>query len=77
MATNTFTGARTTCSAFAILAFVATGLADYVKLLKSDKDGTAAQGESSYMSSFLFNPTEEGYGWERMVKIPTQTRTTS
>jgi hypothetical protein len=44
MATNTFTGARTTCSAFAILAFVATGLADYVKLLKSDEDGAAAQG---------------------------------
>ncbi|MBP3405600.1 MAG: hypothetical protein J6N18_05810 [Kiritimatiellae bacterium] len=64
MATNTLTGARTTCLAFAILTFVATGLADYVKLLESDKDGSAAQGESSYMSSFLFNPTEEGYGWE-------------
>ena len=38
--------------------------ADYVRLKKSDVDGTAAAGVSSFMSSFLVNPAEEGYGWD-------------
>lgn len=40
-------------------------LADYVALKKGDKDGTSAEGASSYTSSFLTNSplAGEGYGW--------------
>lgn len=37
--------------------------ADVVTLNRADRDGSAAEGESSFMSSFLSNPGEEGYGW--------------
>lgn len=36
---------------------------DVVTLKRADRDGTAASGAASFMSSFLSNPTEEGYGW--------------
>lgn len=37
--------------------------ADAVMLNRADRDGTAAGGEASFMSSFLANPSEAGYGW--------------
>ena len=58
-----FDKAKLISAATLVFGCVATGFADYVTLLESDVDGAAAQGESSYMSSFLANPTEEGYGW--------------
>ena len=63
---KTMTGfdmAKFISAATLVLGCVATGFADYVTLRESDVDGTTAQGESSFMSSFLSNPTEEGYGW--------------
>ena len=47
------------------LALAKGALADYVTLMQGDKDGTSAEGASSYTSSFLTNSplAGEGYGW--------------
>ena len=47
--------------ASAMMAIVSS-MADTVTLTKSDKEGTVGQA-SSFMSSFLTNPAESGYGW--------------